>query len=271
MTTQRGARAPHVQAAISVGRAAPAQSKAAVPDRRLAPHVRTAIGVAAQPRSAQPEPAGLRLAPHVRTALASTRAGGETRPAHPRSSSGAQPSPVLRHAGLSPRLASPRTVQRALSDSDSGSEDGTNYLNIEIKEPKFKTWTRDVEEIDFESDLELFQQKVTSANPKIVHVGTYQGTGQHVEVFAKTATGQWVKMDMASTGSRIIYPARGPSGHQVDEVKGELKKMKLHDLFKKFFEVAKVRKFDFLDYNCERFASALMSELVDYEESDFFF
>lgn len=162
-------------------------------------------------------------------------------------------------------------VQAALDDDLFGdSDDDTNYLSIKITEPAFQTWTRDVEDIDFEQDLGLFQEKVTAANPQIASVGTYQGVGDHVEVFARTETGEWVKMDMSGAGSRIIYPADGPGGHQVDDVDYTLKPMRLHDLFKAFFEVAKAKKFDFQDYNCQRFACNLMSALVDYEESDLF-
>jgi hypothetical protein len=157
----------------------------------------------------------------------------------------------------------PATIQRM--DTESG-----NYLNIEIKEPKFQTWTRDVTTINFEDDLELFKQKVTDSNPKIVHVGTYQGTGDHVEVFARTEDGIWVKMDMAGGGSRVIYPAHGPTGRDIEEGDWKIKTgLDLNTLLRKFFEVAKARKFDFIDYNCQRFAGSLMSELADWDGDDF--
>lgn len=153
--------------------------------------------------------------------------------------------------------------------------------DLTINVPGYKKWTRDVDDIDIEADIQLFRQKIRSDNPALAYVQIWQNAGQggeHQYVVVELEDGTRIQMDLAARGHSIWVHADNPSNYNLKTVSDRKKTkpgLKLYDLFRQF-RVEADRPYNMETNDCTAFASRIFSWAAEsggnssLDDDDFF-
>jgi hypothetical protein len=141
---------------------------------------------------------------------------------------------------------------------------------LSIKIDGYNPWERDTEEIDIDTDIDLFRQTIDPNNPLVTSIEIRKKSiGDHQVVVVGTEDGKFTQMDLASMGSMLRYNVNRAHYNIVVNSFTPNDELRLYDVFRRFYEVTHARGFNFLDYNCERFASDLAGKMSPPDEDAF--
>jgi hypothetical protein len=146
---------------------------------------------------------------------------------------------------------------------------------LAIKIDGYQEWRRDTGEINIDEDIDLFQQKINSNNPRVTSIEVRKkSVGDHQVVVIGTEDGKFTQMDLSSSGTMLRYDVDQEHYSVVVGTFTPRESLQLHDAFREFYRVTHARGFHFEDYNCMRFANDLAGGIGTAERNpdmDFLF
>jgi hypothetical protein len=140
-----------------------------------------------------------------------------------------------------------------------------------IKIAGYEPWERDTKDIDINADIELFKTKINPNNPKVTSIEVRKKDRQdHQVVVVGTEDGKYTQMDLASGGAILRYDVEQDHYSMVVDEYTPTGGLKLHDVFRHFFNVTHAKGFHFENYNCMRFATDLAKGIGTFQGESLF-
>jgi hypothetical protein len=193
-------------------------------------------------RPNQPSQRGPALGP-VRT-VALTPAATSSRVAAPAVHS------VRKHLLIQPK--------RPKAPSAFGAQRSIQLNPLSINVPGYQEWSRDTGAINIDDDIRLFQTKIKADNPLITSIAVRKKPdADHEVVVVGTADGIYVQMDIASHGAKLRYNINPAHYGIVVKAYTPNHNLRLHDVFRAFYNLSHAHAFHFENYSCQRFAADL--------------